>query len=356
MKENILILGGGYGGALAAARLAKRGIPVTLVDTRAAMVERIRLHQVAAGDDIAPIPYSRLFRGLPVELVQARVTAIDREKKRVQTTGGELAYDQLVYALGSESVTPEHAVSVGNPLAVRAKLRDAKHVVIVGGGLTGIEVASEIAERHPHLDVTLVHSGRLGDDLGARAQRHLHEWMDEHHVTLLEETCVTAVDEEGVMLDSGQHLFASAVLWCGAFRVSDIARTAGLRVNERGQIVVDEQLRSSDPSIFAIGDSAARGSLRMSCALAMPMGAYVADMIAGATTEPFRFAFAGRCISLGRRDGIYQLVNADDSPRELAIVGRAGAWVKEMVCRYTRVSLKLESRGVHYRWPKAEIA
>jgi NADH dehydrogenase FAD-containing subunit len=47
-------------------------------------------------------------------------------------------------------------VSVGNPLAVRARLRDAKHVVIVGGGLTGIEVTSEIAERHPHLDVTLV--------------------------------------------------------------------------------------------------------------------------------------------------------------------------------------------------------
>ncbi|MEA2464818.1 MAG: hypothetical protein QOJ98_2565 [Acidobacteriota bacterium] len=218
MNETILIFGGGYGGALAAARLAKRGIPVTLVDTRAAMVERIRLHQVVAGDDVAPIPYSRLFRGLPVEFVQARVTSIDGEQKRVQTTDGELAYDKLVYALGSESVTPEHAVSVADPLSARAKLRDAKHVVIVGGGLTGIEVASEIAERHPHLDVTLVHATKLGDDIGARAQRHLHEWMDEHHVTLLEETRVTSVDEEGVMLDTGQHLFASAVLWCGAFR------------------------------------------------------------------------------------------------------------------------------------------
>lgn len=356
MNETILILGGGYGGALAAARLAKRGIPVTLVDTRPALVERIRLHQVAAGDEVAPIPYSRLFRGLPVEFVQARVTSIDRERKRVQTTDGELAYDKLVYALGSESVTPEHAVSVANPLAVRAKLREAKHVVIVGGGLTGIEVASEIAERHPHLDVTLVHSGQLGDDLGARAQRHLREWMEAHHVTLLEETRVTSVDAEGVMLESGEHLFAGAVLWCGAFRVSDIARTAGLRVNERGQIVTDEQLRSSDPSIFAIGDAAARGKLRMSCALALPMGAYVADVIAGATSEPFRFAFAGRCISLGRHDGIYQMVNADDSPRELAITGRPGAWVKEMVCRYTTLSLRLESRGVHYRWPKAEVA
>ncbi|HEX8251764.1 MAG TPA: FAD-dependent oxidoreductase [Thermoanaerobaculia bacterium] len=355
MDDKILILGGGYGGALAALRLARRGIAVTLVDARAALVERIRLHQVVAGDDVAPIAYSRLFRGLPIHFVQARVTAIDRERKIVQTTDGELAYDQLVYALGSESVTPEHAVSVANPIAARGKVREAKHVAVVGGGLTGIEIASEIAERHPHVDVTLVHSGKLGDDLGARAQRHLREWMEKHNVTLLEETKVTSVSEEGVMLDTGEHLYAGAVLWCGAFRLSDIARAAGLRVNERGQIIVDEQLRSSDPSILAIGDAAARGHLRMSCATALPMGAYVADLLAGATKEPFRFAFAGRCISLGRHDGIYQMVSADDTPRELAVTGRAGAWVKEMVCRYTALSLKLESRGVHYRWPKAEV-
>src|ERR1044071_1845670 len=99
MSERILILGGGYGGALAAARIARRGVPVTLVDANPALVERIRLHQVVAGDDVAPIPYSRLFHDLPVEVVQARVTGIDRERKRVRSTAGELAYDTLVYAL-----------------------------------------------------------------------------------------------------------------------------------------------------------------------------------------------------------------------------------------------------------------
>ncbi|HEX8616935.1 MAG TPA: FAD-dependent oxidoreductase [Thermoanaerobaculia bacterium] len=354
--NNIVILGGGYGGALAAARLAKRGIAVTLVEARSAFVERIRLHQVVAGDDVASIPYARLFRGLPVELVQAKVIAIDRERKVVQTTDGEVAYGRLIYALGSESVTPEHAVSVADPIAARAKVRAAQHVVVVGGGLTGIEIASELAERHPHLDLTLVHSSKLGADLGPRAQRHLREWMSAHHVTLFEETRVTAVEQDAVVFDTGERLYAGAVLWCGAFNVLDIPRAAGLRVNARGQIVVDEQLRSSDPDIFAIGDAAQCGGLRMACALAMPMGAYVADVIAGVTDEPFRFAFNGRCISLGRNDGIMQFVTADDTPRELAITGRAGAWVKEMVCRYTTLSLKLEARGVHYRWPKAEVA
>lgn len=354
--NDILILGGGYGGALAAVRLARRGMRVTLVDARPAMSERIRLHQVVAGDDVAPISYARLFRRLPIEVVQARVVGIDRESKCVHTTAGDLEYTQLVYALGSESDTPAHAVSVANPLLVRAKLREARLVTVVGGGLTGIEVASEVAERHPHLAITVVHSGTLGEDLCARAQRHLRRWMHEHDVTLLERTRATAVDQEGVTLEEGQRLPAHVVLWCGAFRVSDLARAAGLRVNERGQIVVDEQLRSSDRSIFAIGDAAARANLRMSCALAMPMGAYVADVIAGVTAEPFRFAFAARCISLGRHDGIVQFVHPDDSPREVSLTGRPAAWVKEMVCRYTTAALRLESRGVPYRWPKAEVA
>lgn len=356
MPQNLTILGGGYGGALAAARIARRGIPVTLVDANSGLVERIRLHQVAAGDDIAPVPYERLFRNVPVTLVQARVTSIDRARKRVITNNGELAYDKLVYALGSMSETPRHAVSVGHPLQIRARLADAKHVVIVGGGLTGIETASEIAERHPHLDVSLVDGGEIGSMLSQRARRHLHDVMDRHHVTLLEHTRVTAVEEDGVQLATGQKLFASVVIWCSAFRVSDIARKSGLRVNANDQIEVDAQLRSSDPSIYAIGDAAVVPHRRMSCALALPMGGYVADLLSGVTDEAFRFGFAIQCISLGRNDGIVDFVNSEDVPRGVSITGRAAAWIKEMICRYTILSVRMETRGVHYSWPKAELA
>lgn len=353
MDSSILILGGGYAGALAAARIARRGVPVTLVEVNAGLVERIRQHQVIAGDDVELVPYARLFRDLPVEVVRGRVTSIDRERKRVLTTAGELAYDTLIYALGSTSVTPEHAVPIGNAPLARERVRRANHVAVVGGGLTGIEIASELAERHPHLDVTIISNTPLGDDMAPVAQRHLRDWMARHHVTLLEQTRATAADADGVQLDTGEHLFADVVLWSGGFTMSPIAREAGLRVNERGQIVVDEHLRSSDPSIYAIGDAAAV-KWRMSCALALPMGAYVADHVTGATAEPFRFGFAFRCISLGRHDGIIQFTNADDSPRETALLGRKAAWIKELVCRYTIMTLRLEARGFHYRWLKTE--
>ncbi len=325
-----LILGGGYAGAIAAVRLARRGVPVTLVDARDGLVERIRLHQMAAGDDIPPIPYATIFRGLPVEFVRARATRIDRERRVVETTAGALRYDRLVYALGSGSPS----------LQVPA---DARTLAVVGAGLTGIETAAEFAERRPELAVTLYDAGTIGASFSEGAQKHLRRWMAQHDVTLRENERVTSVD-------------ADAVLWCTSFSAAPLAAGAGLAVNERGQIVVDDHLRSSDPSIYAIGDAAAFASVRMGCVSAMPMGAYVADLLAGTTRDPFRFAFFIRCVSLGRRDGIVQFTRADDSPRDAFLGGRAAAWIKEMICRLTITSIRLERSGVHYTWAKTAAA
>jgi NADH:ubiquinone reductase (H+-translocating) len=313
-NERIVILGGGYGGTLAAARLARRGIPVTLIDARDALVERIRLHQVVAGDAVPPIPYSRLFRNLPVNFVQTRVTSIDRQRKLIN---GSIPYDKLVYALGSANAPLEPLV-------------DAKTVAVVGGGLTGIELASEIAARHPEVKVTLYEAQTIGRGLSAKAQRHLRAWLAEHGVTVVENQRVERPSED-------------AVFWCTSFALSPIAREAGLHVNARGQIVVDDHLRSSDPDIYAIGDAADFRGKRMSCAIALPMGSYVADVLSGATSKPFRFGFVIQCISLGRNDAIIQFVHADDSPKELCITGRAAAWVKELICRYTVMSMRLEA-------------
>lgn len=338
--ERILILGGGYAGTLAAVRLAKRGVAVTFVDAGDGLVDRIRLHQIAAGDDIPVIPYRRMFRGLAIEVVRARVTRIDRERHVVETSGGELRYDKLLYTLGSTSK------SLLGPAAardIRERLQTAKTVAVVGAGLTGIETAAEIAERFPGVSISLFDAGKIGGALSAGAARHLREWMAAHNVTLRDNERVDSVD-------------ADVVLWCDSFVVSPIAREAGLEVNERGQIMVDDHLRSSDPAIFAAGDAAIFRNVRMGCVSAMPMAAYVADFIAGAATEPFRFAFGIRCISLGRRDGIIQFVHADDSPRDSFLGGRPAAWVKELICRYVVMSIRMERVGVHYSWMKPAVA
>lgn len=362
--QKIVILGGGYGGVLAATRLAA-SVPVTLVDASDGLVERIRLHQVAAGDDIAPVPYDRLFRKLPVTFTQARVLSIDRKHRLVHTSAGDVRYDKLVYALGStidlDSVpgARENSLSlrgIDAAMEIRERLKSARRVIIAGGGLTAVEMAAEIAERHAAIAVTIVSANGVGPRLSEGGSQYLRNVLARLGVEVRDGSRVIAVRHDGVVLESEERLEADLVIWCGGFRASPIAREAGLQVNAVGQIVVDDHLRSSDPDIHAIGDAAAFRNLGMQCATAMPMGAWVADFLAGDTDGPFSFSYALTCISLGRGDGIVQLKYADDTPRERFISGRAGAWTKELVCRFTLMSVRMERLGVPYWWPKTIAA
>ena len=111
--------------------------------------------------------------------------------------------------------------------------------------------------------------------------------------------------------------------------------------------------RSHNPGIYAAGDAAASaspaaGRLRMACATSLPTGAYAAGAVLadlrGEEPAPLGFRFSLQRISLGRRDGLVQLVHADDSPRRQIITGRAAAVAKEQVVRSTVRALRLAVR------------
>src|SRR5690242_15335993 len=100
----ILVLGGGYAGILSALRLAHRGLgaQVLLVNSSPEMVERIRLHELAAGSPPPRRPIAELLRGSGVELVVGKVTALDLEQQFATLADGRvLPFDRLIYALGS---------------------------------------------------------------------------------------------------------------------------------------------------------------------------------------------------------------------------------------------------------------
>ncbi|MGY2061412.1 NAD(P)/FAD-dependent oxidoreductase, partial [Nocardia gipuzkoensis] len=185
-QHRIVVLGAGYPGLAAARRLVEApGARVTVVDARAEFVERVRLHQVAAGQRVQRRNLRELLERKGIRFVQGTVVGIDTgDRQLALAQGGTVDYDTLIYALGSradlESVAGvrDHALSVATPDDVDAMPPLRGRVLVVGGGATGIEAAAELAESRPDLSVTLVSSEEPGAWLSDRARGHIRATLE----------------------------------------------------------------------------------------------------------------------------------------------------------------------------------
>ncbi|WP_405693309.1 NAD(P)/FAD-dependent oxidoreductase [Streptomyces sp. NBC_01185] len=363
MTHRIIVLGAGYTGAIAAGRLARRlhrdDVSITLVNAEPDFVERVRMHQLAVGQELRPRPFIEMFAGTGVELRLAEVTGVDADRRTVAVSGTEgteeLAYDSLVYALGSGWNTQdvpgitEHAHDVsGRPGALRLRERLAaldagQPVLVVGGGLTGLETATELAEARPDLDVALAARGELGDWLSPKGRAHVRKVCDKLGITVHEHTAVTGVEADRVTTADGTAVPSAVTVWTTGFAVHPVAKATTLESTATGRIVVDRTMRSvSHPDVYAIGDAAmamgpADKPLRMSCASGTPTAWQAADALAARLTggkiptTPLRYF--NQCISLGRKEGLIQYVTADDRAVRAALTGRIAAVYKELVCK-----------------------
>ena len=371
MKQHtaVVVVGGGYAGVTAANRLTRRDdVTVTLVNPRPTFVERIRLHQLVGGSDDAVVGYDQVLAGR-VRLVVDTVARIDVPARRLTlTTGGSLDYDYLIYAVGSDSADPvvPGAAEFAHPLATLEEAERLRQVLdaapadaaptdaavtVVGAGPTGIETAAELAEQGRA--VTLVQGGPLGPYLHPTGRRAVAARLAELGVTVLDGSgaTVTQVTRDAVRLADGRTLPSAVTVWTVGFGVPDLAARSGLSTDARGRLLTDETLTSvDDVHVVAAGDSAAPSDLpfRMSCQAAGPLGAHAADTvlrrIAGEAPEPLALLFVGQCLSLGRGAGVVQFARRDDTAVGLHLGGRAGARVKEWVCRGTVSQLAFEAR------------
>ncbi|MFG1927144.1 NAD(P)/FAD-dependent oxidoreductase [Cryptosporangium sp. NPDC048952] len=363
--SEIVVLGAGYAGLAAAVSLAGRlrqrdDARVTVVSASDRFTERLRLHQVASGQQVADLRIPDLLDGTGVAFVQGWVTGLDAVGRIVRIDDErELSYDTLVYALGAVADTDavpgaaDHADTLDTfdsatsfatrlaSLATRSGTVDGApgRVVVCGSGLTGVEAAAEIAERYPSLRVTLLGRDAPGVTLGAKARNHVAQALARLGVDVHAGSAV-AVQPGGVRTESGETVAADLVLWTSGVRVSPLAAKAGLDVDDTNRIVTDDTLRSvSHPEIYAVGDAAAVrqtfGTLHGTCQSGMPTGVHAAASVAreleGKTPKPFRFGYLHAPISLGRNDAVVQFTYPDDTPKRLALTGRAARWYKETV-------------------------
>ncbi len=343
-----------------ATRLARRlrahdDVFITLVNPSPRFTERLRLHSHAAGHTRADLLIEELLDDTGIEFVCGTATKIDTETRRltVETLGQVrgIEYDTLVYALGSRTDTStvpgadQHAFTLNSPqdaarVARRlAELRGDSRITVCGGGLTGVEAATEFAEAYPALRVSLVTDGEPGAMMGPRARAHMHRAFGRLGVTARSGR-VTKVLPDAVEIGGTGLLPSDLTLWTTGVKVPGLAAASGIGTDARGVIAVDPTLRAlTHPDIYAIGDAAAIrqawGTLHGTCQSGIPSGAHAADSIArelrGGVPKPFRFGYFHQPVSLGRKDAVVQFTRYDDTPGRFLLTGRRAVAYKEWV-------------------------
>ncbi|WP_436500099.1 NAD(P)/FAD-dependent oxidoreductase [Actinokineospora sp. HUAS TT18] len=321
---DVLIVGGGFAGvwaAMAAARLrGDRALDIALVDPGDAMVVRPRLYQPDPGS--MRVPYDRVLRPIGVERITGRAVAIDTDARTVKVDGGDLPYRRLVLAAGSALRRPKlpgaehlHDVdSLAGAVKLDQHLRQAGQstAVVVGAGFTGLEVATELADRARVVLVQRAES--VSPELGPGPRPAILAALRTLGIEVRLNVEVNAVTATGAWLSDGTAVPARTVVWTAGVAASPLTRQVPGRRDHLGRLHVDEHLRVPEaPDVFAAGDTAAAdagGELTMpSCQHAIPLGRHaghnaVADLL-GLPARAFSPEPYVTCLDLGSAGAVF---------------------------------------------------
>jgi assimilatory nitrate reductase electron transfer subunit len=304
MTNRIVVIGNGMAGSRVVEELLRRDpdLQVTVfgAEHRPAY-NRILLSDVLSGKrpasevTLREMARARRFLG-------STISRIDRDAKVVHTEDGiSAAYDTLILATGSVPVVPPvHGIAGpgGNLLdgvfvfrtledcaAIAARAKRSTRAIVVGGGLLGLEAARGLLQQG--IDVDVVHGmGHLMDVQldpagGAVLRRSIEALGVGVHLGSFASKVIGTRSIKGVGLADGREVKGDlVVLACGVRPEVTLARAAGLTV-ERG-ILVDDQLRTSDPSVFALGECVQhRGTVYGLVAPAWEQATVLADGLTG---------------------------------------------------------------------------
>ncbi len=338
--KRIVVIGAGFAGLWAAVGAARKldELGIGADEASVTMINRDRWHairvrnyepdlsdvRVALDDVLGPV-------GVP--LVVGDVTAIDLENRTVsmvtdERAGEKVSYDRLVLAAGSRLHRPaipglaEHAFDIDTYDAaarfdrhVGALGKDAHTIVIVGGGLTGVELACEMPGR---LSEAGVGDGRvilldalphIGSNMGAHAVPVIGEALDALGVETRTGVAIERIEADGVVLGGGERI-PGTVVWTAGMRASPLSGMIPATRDGAGRLPVDAYLRvEGAPGILAAGDIAAAqlgdGHVTvMSCQHARPMGRLaghnaVSDLLGRDDLIALEIGYYVTCLDLG---------------------------------------------------------
>jgi NADH dehydrogenase len=373
----IVIVGGGAGGLELVTRLGNRlgqRVQLSLVDRATTHIWKPLLHEVAAGSmdaNAQQLEYAAQARWHHFQFQMGELLKVDCENHRIEVAelrdedGVEilprrwLDYDLLVLAIGSLTNffgvpgAREHAFAIDTvgqaerfrrrmvAACVRAQTRAQQgkgagevHIVIIGGGATGVELSAELrgtaqalraygvhaldAERDIH--ITLIEAGpRILGPLPEALATHTADLLRDMNINILAAERVTEVTSDCVHTASGRALPADLVVWAGGIEIGKVLQDSGLPHNRLGQVTVGSDLRvAGQEHVFAMGDCAAcewighKGTVPPRAQAAHQQADFLFKalqrQLAGKPLGQFRYRDHGSLVSLGRYEVVGNLM------------------------------------------------
>lgn len=341
-RARVVVLGAGYAGLTSFLELQDhlpREYDLVLVNGDKYHWFTTELHTYVAGEhaDAVRVPLSRIV-ARPGRLVVDKVKRVDIAGRRVELASGQtLDYDYLVFGLGSDPEyfglpgVAENSLIVGNwQSATRLRERIAamlaesgsavRHVVVAGGGLTGVEVAGELADEYgARLRLTLVEAGpEIMAGFAPELVRVAREVLQSKGIEIRTGNPIVRVEPREIHFKDGSSLAFDLLVWSGGVRGSGILSASGFEVTPRGRAKVDAFLRAAGhPEVYVVGDSAAfvdpvtgrevPPTAQAAVQMGHTAGANLLHHLRGQAEVPFAPHIRGAFASLGRQQGVGQM-------------------------------------------------
>jgi NADH:ubiquinone reductase (H+-translocating) len=348
--KHLVILGGGYGGMRILQRLLPNQLPenvsITLIDRNPYHCIKTEYYALAAGT-ISDHHIRVAFPEHPrLKHVYGEVVSVDMEKKQVIIEDQEpVNYDDLVVGLGCED--KYHNIPGADLYTYSIQTIDKSRqtyqalnnlgagatVSIVGGGLSGVELASELIESRPDLRIKLFDRGpHILSAFPERLSLFVESWFDKHTIEIIHHSNITKI-EQNTLYNGDEAVYSDVIVWTAGVQPSKVIRDMDVEKDGQGRVILTTQhFLPNHDSLFVVGDCASL-PFAPSAQLAEAQGEQIVEVLLKKwANEPLPESFPpmklkGTLGSLGKKQGFGLVGNRTITGRFARLIKSGILWV-----------------------------
>ena len=274
IMKNLVILGGGYGGVRIIERLLPTQIPedvsITLIDRVPYHCLKTEFYALAAGT-ISDQDVRVAFPDDPkLNIIYGEIVSIDLEEKKVILSDEKaVSYDDLIIGLGCEDKyhhvpgAKEFTFSIQtiekarNTYQALNNLPAGSTVSIVGAGLSGVELASELVESRSDLKVKLFDRGNyILSAFPVKLSTYVQNWFDNNGVDIVSNSNITRV-EENMLFNHDEPIPSDVIVWTAGIQPNRVVRELPVEKDKQGRIILTKHHNiPHDEHVYVVGDCA----------------------------------------------------------------------------------------------------